>query len=231
MEINVKDVSDKIDNYVNNNNHISKTCNDANKSIHELSNKLNDISNSNKQIFDRVCETQKILLSKSSSFRGIIRELTEQCGGNVADKGVVNVTSSSQLGNAPKNAVDLDNNQNHFISNNEQNAWLKYDFKYNKVRPACYLIRSTNFGKGSNHPMSWVIEGSNSDSSNDWTVLDTRNNITTLDDSNACQLFSIQRINVFYRYLRIRQTGKNSYNNGSWYYLQIGALEYFGSIQ
>ena len=226
MEINVKDVSDKIDNNVNNNNHISKACD-----YYCLSNKLNDISNSNKQIFDRVCETQKILLSKSSSFRGIIRELTEQCGGNVADKGVVNVTSSSQLGNAPKNAVDLDNNQNHFISNNEQNAWLKYDFKYNKVRPACYLIRSTNFGKGSNHPMSWVIEGSNSDSSNDWTVLDTRNNITTLDDSNACQLFSIQRINVFYRYLRIRQTGKNSYNNGSWYYLQIGALEYFGSIQ
>ena len=76
--------------------------------------------------------------------------------------------------------------------------------------------------------MNWVIEGSNSGSSNDWTVLDSRNNITSLDESNAVQIFSIQKTNEFYRHLRIRQTGENS--RGS-YYLEISALEYFGSIQ
>lgn len=75
--------------------------------------------------------------------------------------------------------------------------------------------------------MNWVIEGSNYDS-NDWTILDTRNNITSLDDSCASQIFSIQKTDTFYRYLRIRQRGVNSANL---YYLQISVLEYFGAIQ
>ena len=76
--------------------------------------------------------------------------------------------------------------------------------------------------------MNWVIEGSNSDDSSSWTVLDSRNNITSLDDKSAVQVFSIQKTGGFYRYLRIRQTGNNSSNFSD---LRLSALEYFGSIQ
>ena len=214
------------------NTQISQKCDDVNDYVKQLPNKISDISSINKQIFDKVCDNLSISLASIGSFRGIIRQLTDACGGNVYDKGVVGLSwSSTQSGDyyIPKGIVDLDNTENGFGSDNKENSWIAYDFKYKKVRPVCYLIRSTNKGKGFYHPMNWVIEGSNSGSSNDWTVLDSRNNITSLDESNAVQIFSIQKTNEFYRHLRIRQTGLNSY--GSCYFLEISALEYFGSIQ
>ena len=213
------------------NTQISKKCDDVNDYVKQLPNKISDISSINKQIFDKVCENLSISHASIGSFRGIIRQLTEACGGNVYDKGVVGLSCSSTLSSdyyIPKGIVDLDNTENGFGSYDIENSWIAYDFKYKKVRPVCYLIRSTKFEKGDCHPMNWVIEGSNSGSSNDWTVLDSRNNITSLDESNAVQIFSIQKTNEFYRHLRIRQTGENS--RGS-YYLEISALEYFGSIQ
>lgn len=207
---------------------ISQKCDNTYSSIQQIPSKINCIESDTKKIFNKVSETLDISIARFGLFRGIIHQMTEECGGNVADKGRVNVTSSyCWNGNIPKYAVDLDNNQTCFISGNEKNSWLKYDFISRKVRPSYYSIRSTNSSKGSHHPMNWVIEGSNYDS-NDWIILDTRSNITSLDDSCASQIFSIQKTDTFYRYLRIRQTGVNSTN---YYYLEISALEYFGAIQ
>jgi hypothetical protein len=44
-------------------------------------------------------------------FVGIIAHLTKQCGGNVHDRGVVNITASTTSGSChPKNAADLTTN-------------------------------------------------------------------------------------------------------------------------
>lgn len=72
-----------------------------------------------------------------------------------------------------------------------------------------------------------MIKGSNTDSSNDWTILDTRSNITSLDNPSAVQTFEIQIIDEFYRYLRIRQTGCDTAGS---HFLTLSSLEYFGSI-
>lgn len=225
----IQSMTNQINEIKNKNIQISQQCDNAYNSIQQIPNKINCIESDTKKIFNKISETLDISIARFGLFRGIIHQMTEECGGNVSDKGRVNVTSSSCLStNLPKYAVDLDNNQTCFESNNEINSWLKYDFISRKIRPSYYSIRSRNTIKGDHHPMNWVIEGSNTDYSYDWTVLDTRNNITSLDDSCASQFFSIQKTDTFYRYLRIRQTGRNS---SGYYYLEISALEYFGSVQ
>lgn len=49
-----------------------------------------------------------------------------------------------------------------------------FDFKYRKVRPNYYSIRSCD----GSHLKNWVIEGSNNQDY--WEILDTRNDETSL---------------------------------------------------
>lgn len=169
------------------------------------------------------------------SFQGIIHKLTEEAGGNVNDKGVVKVSSSPTNGNEviSKHAVDFEDNEHYFQSKNEPNSWLMYDFQDSKVKPTHYSIRTRpDGGKGDNHPKNWVIEGSNTEDDDDWVILDSRNDITILDDSNASHTFEIQtqlESNESFRYLRLRQTGPNT-QTGNYYFLTLSALEYFGIL-
>lgn len=65
---------------------------------------------------------------KENELNGIIRKLTQECNGNVHDKGVVEVTASSDCGGGnsdirkPKFAVDLDNKRTRFVSNDEKDS-------------------------------------------------------------------------------------------------------------
>lgn len=166
------------------------------------------------------------------TFSGIIHHLTETCGGNVHEKGIVEVTASSTNSKFyPKFAVDLDNLDNYFHSESQQNSWLKYDFKQKKIHPTKYSIRSRHWGRGHEHLKNWVIEGSNSGGDDDWVILDRRNDVTCLDDRYAKAVFVIQKKlsdTEFYRYIRLRITGVCS--DGREYYIKISALEFFGSI-
>lgn len=165
-------------------------------------------------------------------FNGIIHYLTKESGGNVNDNGTVKVTSSSVNSNFfPKNSVDLENEENYFQTKNEQNSWLKYDFGDRKVCPSHYTIRSRpNDGKINHHPKSWVIEGSNTDNDNDWQILDSRNDITVLEGAKLKHTFDIKNKKGSFRYLRIRQTGRNSYTYYHAFFFTFSALEYFGTL-
>ena len=87
--------------------------------------------------------------------------MTEQCGGNVHDKGIVSIDSSlCDSGRLAKYAADFDQDH-YFCSTNAQNSWLTYNFLNRKVRPTHYSIRLSNvYGKGQYNLMNWVIEGS-----------------------------------------------------------------------
>lgn len=173
--------------------------------------------------------------NEANSLNGIIQHLTNEFGGNVHVKGIVELTASSLYDSSclAKYAVDLNSKNTEFASNNEANSWLKYDFKKRKVRPTHYTITSESSGKGDWHPQTWVIEGSNS--GEEWKILDSRNNITILDGKSITHTFNIQENlgnDDYYQYLRIRQTGLNARNdpsnNGN--ILAFSALEYFGSV-
>lgn len=128
--------------------------------------------------------------------------------------------------------VDLEDCHHYFASNGEQNSWFKYDFKDKKVRPICYSIRTHHIsGKNNCHLQHWLIEGSNTDRDDDWKILDSRNNITALNDANRICKFEFKEkleSSQSFRYLRLRQTGVNTSGG---HHLNISALEYFGSQQ
>jgi hypothetical protein len=116
---------------------------------------------------------------------GIIAHLTKECGGNVDDHHVVDVTFGSfeketcganpysgVLNNAPhlgaKNAADLETgslfcsafrNEEDDIPD-AQNNWICYDFKERRTVPTYYSIRRFWGNPGSCHMKSWLVETS-----------------------------------------------------------------------
>lgn len=166
------------------------------------------------------------------SFQGIINYLTKLSGGNVSDNGTVEVSSSSINSHFyPKYAVDFDDKKHYFQSTDQEGAWIKFDFKGRKIHPTHYSIRTrSDWSKGGGHLKNWTIEGSNTNKNNDWKVLDSRKDITCLDDSYAMSTFDITTLlepNEFFRYLRLKITGFNTDNKN---YLFLSALEFFGSL-
>lgn len=169
--------------------------------------------------------------NQTGHFEGIIHYLTEKFGGNVVDKGVCDVTSSSAFRTfTPKNAVDFAKHASFSSGLKNNNQWLKIDFLDRKVHPTYYSIQTVGNKKDECHLKSWVLECSNTDKDDDWKVLDTRNNDCSLNNSGAVKTFQIQtnlNDNESFRFLRLRQTGLNWKGTNQ---LAICYIEFFGTI-
>ena len=215
---------------------------DISKELNTLKVITENISRSNEENFDfinhipeqlngienKIKESYKLSLFHYDPFRGIIHQLSEECNGNVVEKNVVDVTASTCLnGYEIKNIVDF-NNDKEFWTENKENSFIKYDFKSKKIRPICYSIKSGKYQCGDAHPKNWVIEGSNTGSENDWTILDSRKNEGRVDGYIITGVFSMQKFNEFYRFIRVRQNGPDWSNK---FYLGFKALEFYGEIQ
>ena len=154
---------------------------------------------------------------------GIIAHLTSECGGNVHEKKVVEVTASScSRDNAPRNAVDLGTNS-QFGSESRPDQWIRYDFKGMRVVPTSYSIRSH---RGCS-PSSWVFEVSNDGSEGSWKVVDRRENYHALEDKNTHNFAISGKPGGSFRFVRLRQTGKC---HGGYDDLFLSSLEVFGSL-
>jgi len=163
-------------------------------------------------------------LSCRSPFQGIIAHLTSQFGGNVHEKGVVDIKSdrpySSSPDHAPKNIADLEIHSN-FDCADAENMWVCYDFKNRRVRLTYYLLRSYDC----RFLRSWVIEVS--DDGSHWTEVDRRENNTDLNGKYRVAIFPVCKLSVC-RYVRLRQIGKNHDKND--YDTRIEAFELFGAL-
>ena len=115
--------------------------------------------------------------NSSHRFHGIIHHLTEKCGGNVNEKGVVTVTASSNNYICNK-VVDLDSDS-IFQTDDTPNQWVRYDFNERRVRPTHYTIRTRNDNCDGGNPQNWVIEVSNSGNDNDWKIIESCQNVTS----------------------------------------------------
>ena len=113
---------------------------------------------------------------------------------------------------------------NIFWSNYGQNAYIGYDFRVASVMPTSYSIKSSGFDQGGPHPRSWVIEVSNDESR--WHVIDRQDNNNSLNNKWVVGNFQIKTLSSDkYRYIRLRQTGKNHAGD---YDFTISSLEVFG---
>jgi hypothetical protein len=86
---------------------------------------------------------------------GIISHLTAKCGGNVHDKGFVEITASSVHSHpsynfAPQNAAEF-GDFSCFFSQNEPGQWISWDFKALRIEPTHYTIRTYDSGPNDPH--------------------------------------------------------------------------------
>jgi hypothetical protein len=114
---------------------------------------------------------------------GIIAHLTRECGGNVHDRHVVEVTSGSfeqeiyganrysgalndDLTLARKNAVDLEAGSSFSSAYrvadipHTMNNWVCCDFKERRFLPTHYAIRTNYYPRRGRHLKSWLVETS-----------------------------------------------------------------------
>jgi hypothetical protein len=164
-----------------------------------------------------------IPFSAEAPLHGIIRHLSEKCGGNVHAKGVVTITASSQNQNLRVHQLANLDSDTIFNSQNLPNQWFCYDFKDRRVILSQYSVRTYKYA-GYN-PRSWVVESSVDGET--WSELDRKVNCDDLFDSKVVRTFPIAHP-VECRMVRFRQTGPNCRNH---HHLCLTAFEVFGTVQ
>ena len=156
---------------------------------------------------------------EASSFDGIIAHLASRCDLDLHEVGAVVVTGSSTSGDrVAKNAIDLGTASCFYSDSHTPDQWICYDFNRRRVAPTSYSIRMVD----TCYPKSWVLEVRNEESPW-WDVVDRRDDNVLLSGN-----FKISaRPRGSFRFLRLRQTGKN--HNGT-HSLAITSLEVFGRL-
>ena len=195
--------------------------------IEEQNSKISQYEMQKQEIEDNK-NTIEINYIKGNEFNGINNYLNQISGGNSHDKGVINITANSCNGDYahPKCLIDYNNN-NYFHSRNDiLNIEICFDFKDKLVQLSNYTIKSYDCGPNSNHLRNWVIEVSNDNII--WETADERNNDSHLNDRYVVATFSTKKLTGFYRFVRLRQTGKNWYNQN---YMIFDAFEFFGKLK
>jgi hypothetical protein len=178
--------------------------------------------------------TEKAVLPERSfsvcddRFDGIIAFLTRDCGGNVADRGIVGIRSSSFFDETcpPKNAADFTPGSGIFNSKTELNQWIEWDFKRCQIEPTHYSIRTHRSEAGTGHLRNWVIEGRNEEEK--WIQLDERRDDSQLNGPARTATFEIaNRFRFRFGILRLRQIGFNHRGTPT---LAFSAFEFFGDL-
>ena len=166
---------------------------------------------------------EKRLLYNGVPFNGIIDYLTRQSGGNVDRTGAVAITASTSGHNQPWQVADFGWPEK-WMSFNEPDSWIQFDFKKRRVACTKYTIKTANWGPDANHIKSWVLEGSKT--GKDWKKLDTQKDNSDLNGRSLTKTFSTS-VSEPFRYLRIRMTGTNHIGND---YLCLTNVEFFGVL-
>ena len=159
---------------------------------------------------------------------GVIAHLTRECGGNVHEKGVVEVTASSCTaeGYEAKNAVDLGTDSS-FWSKIEPNPWIRYDFKDRRVIPTSYSMRSAQWF----WPRSWVFEVSNDGQK--WEIIDNESIARRDNNCDPKAMLMVRNFTISarpsesFRFVRLRQTEKTQLEVD---HLALSSLEIFGTL-
>jgi hypothetical protein len=180
---------------------------------------------------------------------GIIAHLTRQCGGNVHDCYVVNVTCGSfeketQGGNprsgaanndpkfAAENAADLQA-ASLFLSTyrkkedrvpHTRNNWLCYDFKGRRIVPTHYAIRTYGDSPGGEHLKSWLVETSADGKS--WYEVAREKDNDRLNGKSLTGTFAVAGV-AGCRLIRLVNIGRNHFGTDC---LCISAWEIFGRL-
>jgi hypothetical protein len=192
-------------------------------------------------------------MKKGSQFyvpNGIIAHLTRECGGNVHNGRIVDVTCGSfeketyganprsgvyknDPNFAAKNAADLET-VSYFESafrekkqhiRHMRNNWVCYDFKEKRIVPTHYTIRTNGYdGPGQWRLKSWLVEASVHWES--WREVDHRERNEQFNGAYFTGTFAVAGGGEC-RFIRLVNIGRNHGKNDC---LLISAWEIFGAL-
>lgn len=167
---------------------------------------------------DRKIEKGKEIIHKEKEFEGIINELKK----NFNIKNEIDITCSFLWGGNSWNIIEYEDESSYFYTSNSENSWICIEFRKHRIIPTSYTIRSSN----GYHPQSWVIEGS-VDNKN-WEILSEEKDNKVFSRQTIVHSFPIQNQSEHeVKFIRLRQTGKNSNNS---HHLYFSAIEYYGRL-
>jgi hypothetical protein len=169
---------------------------------------------------------------------GMIAHLTRECGGNVHDRHVVDVTCGSfekvtqGANSGAKNAADLETDSNfHSAYRNSsediphtRNNWVCYNFKERKIVATHYTIRTYGGDPGDAHLKSWLVETSADGET--WREVTREEDNEELNGRHFTGTFAVAGGGEC-RFIRLVNIGKNHRGND---WLWISAWEIFGSL-
>lgn len=142
---------------------------------------------------------------QGKEFDGILRSLSNETGGNIHNNGTIQITTNSQYSNyVPQNIVNFDTNS-LYHSENIKDTYLLFDFKNKIIQLSNYSIMSHS--SANSCLRNWVVEASNDGKI--WEEIDKHNEDSSLNGEKNENTFNISQKNRnFYRYIKLRQTGK-----------------------
>jgi hypothetical protein len=163
---------------------------------------------------------------------GIISHLNGECGGNVVEKGVIRVTSSSQCDDTriydERKIVDMNPDTCYHSTQDGGDQWISYDFRTMRITPTKYsILTRSDFGPDVCQPKSWVIETSRDGKPDGiWNPVDERRDNNELNGRSFCAQFDIAKPEET-RFIRLRQLASHYRDNC----LVIAGLEFFGTLR
>jgi hypothetical protein len=169
---------------------------------------------------------------------GIIAHLKRECGGNVHDRDVVNVTCGSfekqtfGVNYSAKDATEMETDSAFASAYRKKkediqhtpNNWICYNFKERRIVPTHYTIRTIWAGPGGNHLKSWLVETSADGES--WREVAREERNKQLNGTLCTGTFPVAGDGEC-RFIRLVQIGRNHAGYDS---LIISAWEIFGSL-
>ena len=160
---------------------------------------------------------------KKLPLKGVLAALRKHCGGNPHTEQLVTITGNTASEGKPcSHVVESDNVP--WVSTDEPDSHIQFDFMQSQFSVEEYTIKSA--GSGMSHPIAWSLEGSNDATT--WTPLDSQDT-HDLCGSHLVKTFDCSRLDPeFFRYIRLRQTGKNSTDGDS---LVLNEIDFFGHLR
>ena len=173
---------------------------------------------------------------KEGPLNGVIAYLTKRHGGNVHERGVVNVTASSCTVRPtdPKykldkveNLVDFTDLEGAFYSDDCPNSYFEYDFKDQRLSVTGYTVRPAPRHPHAS-PLSWKLIGKTS-KDDPGRILDVHRNDKSLVSSTGHQPVHIKLPSPCtpFQIIRFQQTDRNQIGN---HQLVVGKFELFGVL-
>lgn len=144
--------------------------------------------------------------TKENEYKGIFNYIQTQSNDKIENE--INFSSSSLWDNRYDSSyvTKFRDQSKTFYSRDEENSWICFDFNEHRIIPSHYTIGSRNWGRNSNHPKSWVIEGS--EDNEKWDKIDEEIDCSFLNGKSLVHSFEMNnQINKKFKFIRMRSTG------------------------